>query len=92
MMSKPRYDLLVVGLGAMGSAVAYHGARLGLSVLGLDQYDPPQSRYVAASHTTFSIPSRFERHIHGSRFPMIETLVLSRRPAWSWPNALSRSS
>lgn len=34
-------DLLVVGLGAMGSAVALHAARLGLGVLGIDRYDPP---------------------------------------------------
>ena len=40
-MASDPYDLIVVGLGAMGAAVAYHGARLGLSVLGLDQYDPP---------------------------------------------------
>lgn len=36
-----QFDLIVVGLGAMGSAVAYHAQRLGLSVLGLDRYEPP---------------------------------------------------
>lgn len=35
------YDLIVVGLGAMGSAVAYHAARSGQRVLGVDRYDPP---------------------------------------------------
>ena len=40
-MVMPRYDLVVVGLGAMGSAVAYHASRLGLSVLGIDQFEPP---------------------------------------------------
>ena len=36
-----RADVLVVGLGAMGSAVCAQLAMRGASVLGLDQYDPP---------------------------------------------------
>ncbi len=40
-MASDSYDLIVVGLGAMGAAVTYHAAKLGLSVLGIDQYDPP---------------------------------------------------
>lgn len=40
-MAEAEYDLIVVGLGAMGSAVAYHASRLGLRVLGIDRYDPP---------------------------------------------------
>ena len=35
------YDVAVVGLGAMGAAVAFHGSRQGLRVLGIDQFDPP---------------------------------------------------
>src|SRR6476619_6467955 len=35
------YDVIVVGLGAMGSAAAYHLAKGGLRVLGLDRYHPP---------------------------------------------------
>lgn len=34
-------DVIVVGLGAMGAATSYHAARMGLSVLGIDRYDPP---------------------------------------------------
>jgi sarcosine oxidase len=34
------FDVIVVGLGAMGSATAYHLARRGLNVLGVDQYVP----------------------------------------------------
>ncbi len=34
-------DLIVVGLGAMGAAVAYHAQRLGISVIGLDRHNPP---------------------------------------------------
>jgi len=36
-----RYDVVVAGLGAMGSATAYQLARTGASVLGVDRYRPP---------------------------------------------------
>jgi sarcosine oxidase len=36
-----RYDVIVVGLGAMGSAAAAHLARAGYEVLGLDRHEPP---------------------------------------------------
>ncbi len=39
-MAKP-FDLIVVGLGAWGSATLYHAARAGLRVLGLDRFSPP---------------------------------------------------
>ena len=35
------YDVAIVGLGAMGSACAYHFARRGARVLGLDRFAPP---------------------------------------------------
>src|SRR5207247_2798223 len=35
------YDAIIVGLGAMGSAAAYHLALRGKSVLGLDRFQPP---------------------------------------------------
>lgn len=34
------YDAVVVGLGAVGSAAAYHLARRGFRVLGLEQFEP----------------------------------------------------
>ena len=37
------HDVIVVGLGAMGSATAYHLAARGARVLGIDQYDPPHA-------------------------------------------------
>lgn len=40
----PAFDAAVVGLGAMGSAVALHLARRGLRVLGIDRYAPPHVR------------------------------------------------
>ncbi|MGI9627024.1 MAG: N-methyl-L-tryptophan oxidase [Longimicrobiales bacterium] len=35
------FDVIVVGLGGMGSAAAYHLARRGLSVLGLERFTVP---------------------------------------------------
>jgi sarcosine oxidase len=39
-----RCDVIVVGLGAMGSAVALRLARRGLSVVGVDRFAPPHDR------------------------------------------------
>jgi sarcosine oxidase len=40
----PRHDVIVVGLGAMGSAAAHHLARRGARVLGLDRFAPPHAQ------------------------------------------------
>lgn len=37
------YDVVVVGLGAMGSAALYQLAKAGANVLGVDQYSPPHA-------------------------------------------------
>lgn len=37
----PRYDTIVIGLGAMGSAALYQLAKAGQRVLGIDQFAPP---------------------------------------------------
>jgi sarcosine oxidase len=50
------YDLVVVGLGALGSSTAWHAARRGLRVLGLEQFELGHDR--GASHDT----SRILRH------------------------------
>lgn len=36
-----QYDLIVVGLGAMGSAALYQAAKRGSKVLGIDRFAPP---------------------------------------------------
>ncbi|HET8971323.1 MAG TPA: N-methyl-L-tryptophan oxidase [Candidatus Nanopelagicales bacterium] len=50
------YDLIVVGLGGLGSSTCWHAARRGLRVLGLEQFDLGHDR--GASHDT----SRILRH------------------------------
>src|SRR5215472_7211243 len=43
-----RYDTIVLGLGAMGSAAAYQLSRRGNKVLGIDQFAPPHT--MGSSH------------------------------------------
>ena len=43
-MTAPAYDVIVVGLGGMGSAAAYHLARRGKRVLGLERFTPAHDR------------------------------------------------
>jgi sarcosine oxidase len=38
-----RYDAIVLGLGAMGSAAAFQLARRGARVLGIDRFEPPHA-------------------------------------------------
>ncbi len=40
----PCYDVIVIGLGAAGSAAAYHLAKRGMRVLGLERSAPAQDR------------------------------------------------
>ena len=47
-MSGQHYDLIVVGLGAMGSAALYQAAKRGAKALGIDRYDPPHT--LGSSH------------------------------------------
>ena len=37
------YDVVVIGLGAMGSSAAFHLAARGLRVAGIDRFDPPHA-------------------------------------------------
>ena len=36
--------VIVVGLGAMGSAALYQAAKLGARVIGIDRFSPPHDR------------------------------------------------
>src|SRR2546421_12477398 len=43
-----KYEIMVLGLGAMGSAAAFQLAKRGRKMLGLDQFAPPHS--LGSSH------------------------------------------
>src|ERR1700712_1577922 len=43
-----KYDVVILGMGAMGSAAAYQLAKRGAKVLGLDRFAPPHA--MGSSH------------------------------------------
>ena len=47
-MLKKHYDLIIVGLGAMGAAALYQAAKRGVDLLGIDRFDPPHE--MGSSH------------------------------------------
>jgi len=63
-----RYDVIVIGVGAMGSATVYQLARRGLRVLGLEQFDIPHDR--GSSHGTNRI-IRLAYWEHPSYVPLL---------------------
>ena len=54
------YDCAVVGLGAMGSAAAWHLARRGVRVLGLDRWTPPHAHGSSHGRTRIIREAYFE--------------------------------
>ena len=63
-----RYDAIVIGLGGMGSASAYHLARRGVRVLGLEQFEPLHQQ--GSSHGLTRI-IRLAYHEHPSYVPLL---------------------
>ena len=46
-----RYDVIVLGVGGVGSAALCHLARRGVRVLGIDRFSPPHDRGSTHGHT-----------------------------------------
>lgn len=65
---RERYDTIVIGLGGMGSAAAYHLARRGQRVLGLEQHDLLHE--LGSSHGLTRI-IRLAYHEHPSYVPLL---------------------
>jgi len=59
-----RYDIIVAGLGAMGSAAAFHLARRGARVLGLDRFAPPHRFGSSHGQTRIIREAYFEHPIY----------------------------
>jgi sarcosine oxidase len=62
------HDAIVIGLGGMGSASAYHLARRGARVLGLEQFEPLHQQ--GSSHGLTRI-IRLAYHEHPSYVPLL---------------------
>ena len=58
------YDVVVVGLGAMGSAAAFHLARRGQKVLGLDRFRPPHAFGSSHGRTRIIREAYFEHPLY----------------------------
>jgi sarcosine oxidase len=64
-----RFDVIVVGLGAMGSATAYHLARRGRKVLGVDRFAPPHTFGSSHGQTRIIREAYFE---HPAYVPIVQ--------------------
>jgi len=67
-MGNRSYDAIVLGLGGVGSAAAYHLALAGHKVLGLDQFSPPHQRGSSHGETRIIRKAYFE---HESYVPLL---------------------
>ncbi|MBI2948550.1 MAG: N-methyl-L-tryptophan oxidase [Verrucomicrobia bacterium] len=59
-----KYDVIIVGLGAMGSAACYHLARRGKKVLGLDRFSPPHTLGSSHGQTRIIREAYFEHPVY----------------------------
>jgi sarcosine oxidase len=69
-MSNSRFDVIIVGLGAMGSSAAFHLASRGARVLGLEKFDIPHTH--GSSHG-FSRMTRMAYHEHPDYVPLLKS-------------------
>ncbi|HZZ43096.1 MAG TPA: N-methyl-L-tryptophan oxidase [Tepidisphaeraceae bacterium] len=63
------FDAIVVGLGAMGSAAAFHLARRGVRVLGLEQFDIPHNLGSSHGHSRMIRLAYYE---HADYVPLLK--------------------
>src|SRR5262249_11518616 len=66
--STSRYDVIVIGVGGMGSAALYHLARRGRKVLGLERYNIPHE--MGSSHGITRI-IRLAYYEHAAYLPLL---------------------
>src|SRR2546427_7098831 len=68
MKGSAAFDVAVIGLGVMGSAAAYHLARRGLRVVGLEQFSPAHDRGSSHGRTRVIRQAYFE---HPDYVPLV---------------------
>jgi sarcosine oxidase len=76
------YDVIIAGLGAMGSASAYHLTAAGSRVLGLDRFHPPHEFGSSHGLTRIIREAYFE---HPSYVPLVQ------RAYWLWADLEKKS-
>ena len=65
----PRCDVVIAGLGAMGSAIAYHLAQRGRSVIGFDRFRPPHAHGSSHGDSRIIREAYFEHPVY---VPMVQ--------------------
>jgi sarcosine oxidase len=65
----PNYDIIVLGVGSMGSAACYYLASRGLKILGLEQFDIPHDRGSHAGQSRIIRKAYFE---HPDYVPLLQ--------------------
>ena len=60
-LNMSHFDVIVVGVGAMGSATCYHLARLGKRVLGLEKFEIPHAMGSSGGYTRIIRSSVYEK-------------------------------
>ncbi|NJO77091.1 MAG: N-methyl-L-tryptophan oxidase [Cyanobacteria bacterium RM1_2_2] len=68
MAAKTNFDVIVIGLGGMGSATAYWLAQRGQQVLGLEQFTPPHNQGSSHGKSRIIRQAYFE---HPSYVPLV---------------------
>ncbi len=63
------HDVIIAGLGAMGSAAAFHLARRGIRVIGFDRFAPPHARGSSHGKTRIIRQAYFE---HPAYVPIVK--------------------
>ena len=58
-----KYEVIVVGIGAVGSAVCYHLSKRGVRVLGIEKFDRPNAK--GSSHG-FSRQTKISVYVGGT--------------------------
>ena len=58
------YDVIIAGLGVMGSSVALHAARRGLRVLGVDRLEPPHTHGSSHGNTRLIREAYYEHPLY----------------------------
>src|SRR5213592_885569 len=59
-----RFDVIIVGLGAIGSAAAYHLAKRGKKILALDRFAPPHALGSSHGQTRIIREAYFEHPLY----------------------------
>ena len=71
---KKNYDVIVIGVGSMGSSTCYYLTKQGYSVLGLEQYDIPHELGSHAGQSRIIRKAYFE---HPDYVPLLEKSYLN---------------